>query len=129
LPPRTRNFGKSGELLRDADLQMVAGNALVVGDGLVVDQRAVGRVGDGDDHAPGRLPSGVPRTVVGSRGGLSKSGIGSTVTGAFGSRLKSSGSFGCICRCTCEVGDDLLSLFGWYLGSLLMAARKLARSL
>jgi len=38
-------FGQAGEGLLDGNLQVVAGNALVVGDGFVVDVAAVGGVG------------------------------------------------------------------------------------
>ena len=50
------------ELLRHADLHVMAGNALVIGDGLVVDQRAVVGSATATTTRPARLPSGVPLT-------------------------------------------------------------------
>ena len=52
--------GQAGQLLLDGDLQVMAGDSLVVGDGLDIGQRAVGEVVGVDIDLPGRLPSGVP---------------------------------------------------------------------
>ena len=53
-------FGQAGHLLRHGQLHVMARDALVVGGRLIIDEAAVGEVRGGDDHPPGRLPSGVP---------------------------------------------------------------------
>ena len=63
-------LGQAGELLGDGELHVMAGDALVVGGGLVVDQAAVGEVGGGDDDAAGALAVGGSGLVVGGHGGL-----------------------------------------------------------
>jgi len=57
-------------------------NALVVGDGFVVDQPALGRIETGNNHAARTFPIRRAQDVVG-RGGFGELGIGSTVTGDF----------------------------------------------
>ncbi len=61
---------QAGQLLGDRQLHMMAGNALVIGGGFVVDQRAVGEIGGGDDDAAGALTVWRAGLVVGGRGGL-----------------------------------------------------------
>ena len=52
---------QTGDGLGDRDLHVVAGNALVIGHGLIVDQRALRVIGlTATETRPGRLPSGVP---------------------------------------------------------------------
>ena len=63
-------LGQAGELLRDGELHVVAGDALVIGGGLVVDEAAVGEVGGGDDDAAGALAVGGAGLVVRGNGGL-----------------------------------------------------------
>src|SRR5260370_33306769 len=53
----------------------MAGDAFVVGDGFVVDERALGEVGGGDDDAAGTLAVRRTGDVVGGSSGL-KSGYG-----------------------------------------------------
>src|SRR6266853_576266 len=48
----------------------MSGDAFVVSDGLVVDQRALSEVGGGDDDAAGSLAVGSAGDVVGGGGGL-----------------------------------------------------------
>src|SRR5207253_2057052 len=61
-------FRQSGELLLNGELHVMAGNALVIGDGLVVDGGPVGEVGGCYDDAPGALAVGRAGDVMrGSR--------------------------------------------------------------
>ena len=53
-------LGQTCELLLNRDLHVMAGDAFVVGDGLVEQQRSVGEVAGGDDDAPGSFAVGCP---------------------------------------------------------------------
>jgi len=53
-------LGQAGEGLLDGDLEVVAGNTLMIGDSLVVDVAAVGGVGDSNGDAARTLAVGVP---------------------------------------------------------------------
>ena len=48
----------------------MSGDAFVVGDRLIVNQRALGEVGGGDDYASGTLAVWRARNLMGRRGGL-----------------------------------------------------------
>ncbi len=48
----------------------MSGDAFVIGDGLVVDERALSEIGGGDDDAAGALAVGSAGDVVGGCGGL-----------------------------------------------------------
>ena len=63
-------LGQSVELLLHGQLHVMSGNALVVSDRLVVDERASGEVGSGDHHASGALAIGCAGDVMGCGGGL-----------------------------------------------------------
>ena len=62
--------GDAGELLGDGDLQVVAGDAFVVGDGLDGVEVAVGGVVGVDQQAAGAAAVGRAGLVVGGRRGL-----------------------------------------------------------
>ena len=61
---------QAGEGLLNGDLQVVTGNALVIGNGLIVDVAAVGGVGNGNGDAAGTFAVGRSALVVGGSGGL-----------------------------------------------------------
>ena len=65
VPPVLAELGQAGEGLLDGDLEVVAGNALMIGNGLVVDVAAVGGVGDCNGDAAGTLAVGCSALVVG----------------------------------------------------------------
>src|SRR5271154_5176191 len=61
---------QTGELLLYGELQVMAGNAFVVGDGLVVNQRALRKVRSSDYHAARPLAVWRADHVVGGRAGV-----------------------------------------------------------
>ena len=63
-------LGQAGERLLDGDLEVMTGNALMVGNGLVIDVATVGRVGDGDRDAAGTFAVWSSALVVGGSGCL-----------------------------------------------------------
>ena len=58
-------LGQPGELLLDGKLHVMAGNAFVIGDGFVIDERAVREIGSGHDDAAGALAVRSAGNVVG----------------------------------------------------------------
>ena len=65
-----RKSGTPVQLLGDGDLQMMAGNAFVIGDGLDLVEVAVGGVVGVDEQTAGAAAVGRARLVVGGRRGL-----------------------------------------------------------
>jgi hypothetical protein len=86
---------QAGEFLGDGDLQVMARQALVVGDGFNVGEGAVLEVVRVDEDGAGARSVGRALLVI--SGGLiffHEGGTASTVSGALGKRPKSSGSLG-----------------------------------
>ncbi len=61
---------QAGEPLLNGELHVVAGNALMIGDGFVVDEGTLREVGGGDGDAAGVFAVGRAGLVVGAGGGL-----------------------------------------------------------
>ena len=61
-------LGQSLKLLLNRKLHVMTGDALVIRNGFIIDQRAISKVGGGDHHAPRTLSVGRAGHVV-SRGG------------------------------------------------------------
>ena len=112
-------LGQAFELLLDGELHVMAGDAFVVGDGLVVDEGAVGVVGYGDGDAAGAVAVGSAGLVVGGDAGL-EGGDGFDGDGAVGQDGEELGEFGLHLRdVVAEVVEDLLFGRGGVLGVVL----------
>jgi hypothetical protein len=73
----------------------MSGDAFVVGDGFIVDERAVREIGSGDHDAAGTLAIGCASDVVG-RGGRLEGGYRFDRDGRFRKQGEKLGSFGSI---------------------------------
>src|ERR1035437_6488153 len=63
-------FRQARKLLLDGKLHVMSGNAFVIGDSLIIDQRALRKVRGRDHHAARPLAVGRPGYVMGCRSGL-----------------------------------------------------------
>ncbi len=104
------------ELLLDRELHVMAGDAFVVGDGLVFEQGAVGEVAGGDADAAGAFAVGCAGLIVGGVGGL-EDGNGFDGDGAAGDEGEELREFGLHLRdVAAVVVEDLLGGGGDPLG-------------
>ena len=65
-------LGQAGKRLLNGDLEMMTGNALMIGDRLVIDEAAMGGVGYGNRNAAGTLAIWRSALVMGGSGSLER---------------------------------------------------------
>src|SRR5215831_13931724 len=105
-------FGQPSELLLNRELHVMAGNAFMIGNGFVIDERAVSKVGCSHYHAAGALAVRSARDIVSCRSSLER-GYGFYGDRRLGQQVEKAWELGLhLGDVTAEIVKDLLR-GGW----------------